>query len=230
MPRSKRCLCIDCKPATDKTAMELIMFSEPSPEKEPKSSLASTKLTKLAPKFKNDLDEEDKKLNVKLDSLRDEIKELESEHGLNNLSIKKQPPNPNRQWKKSERQLLYEKISYQIGETFNFKNVGNDKSQKKSMIKNEEKFSTPIEKEEEKTKKIPLSIFDKPVQGDFPTWILDQIVHEGKYLDVQMQLMDPNSSMMSEMLHGCTYEGMKKYFDKNKDQIKKVLNVKYFCR
>ena len=45
-----------------------------------------------------------------------------------------------------------------------------------------------------------------------------------------MQLMDPNSSMMSEMLHGCTYEGMKKYFDENKDQIKKVLNVKYFCR
>ena len=114
MPRSKRCLCIDCKPATDKTAMELIMFSEPSPEKEPKSSLVSSKLTKLAPKFENDLDEEDKKLNVKLDSLRDEIKELESEHGLNNLSIKKQPPNPNRQWKKSERQLLYEKISYQI--------------------------------------------------------------------------------------------------------------------
>ena len=122
-----------------------------------------------------------------------------------------------------------------MAETFNFKNVGNNKepcvkSQKKSIIKNEEKFSTPIEKEEEKTEKIPLSIFDKPVQGDFPTWILDQIVHEGKYLDVQMQLMDPNSSMMSEMLHGCTYEGMKKYFDKNKDQIKKVLNVKYFCR
>ena len=235
MPRSKRCLCIDCKPATDKTAMELIMFSEPSPEKEPKSSLVSSKLTKLAPKFENDLDEEDKKLNLKLDSLRDEIKELESELGLNNFSIKKHPRIPIGNGKKSERQLLYEKISYQMAETFNFKNVGNNKepcvkSQKKSIIKNEEKFSTPIEKEEEKTEKIPLSIFDKPVQGDFPTWILDQIVHEGKYLDVQMQLMDPNSSMMSEMLHGCTYEGMKKYFDKNKDQIKKVLNVKYFCR
>ena len=235
MPRSKRCLCIDCKPATDKTAMELIMFSKPSPEKEPKSSLVSSKLTKLAPKFENDLDEEDKKLNVKLDSLRDEIKELESELGLNNFSIKKHTQIPIGNGKKSERQLLYEKISYQFGESFNFKNVGNSKepcvkSQKKSIIKNEEKFSTPIEKEEEKTEKIPLSIFDKPVQGDFPTWILDQIVHEGKYLDVQMQLMDPNSSMMSEMLHGCTYEGMKKYFDKNKDQIKKVLNVKYFCR
>ena len=78
MPRSKRCLCIDCKPATDKTAMELIMFAKTSPEKEINLSLLSSKLTKLAPNFKNDLDEEDKKLNVKLDSLRDEIKELET--------------------------------------------------------------------------------------------------------------------------------------------------------
>ena len=97
MPRSKRCLCIDCKPATDKTAMELIMFAKTSPEKELNLSLLSSKHTKLAPKFKNDLDEEDKKLNVKLDSLRDEIKELETELELNNVLIKKTPQNPYRQ-------------------------------------------------------------------------------------------------------------------------------------
>ena len=89
MPRSKRCLCIDCKPATDKTAMELIMFAKTSPEKEINLSSLSSKLTKLAPNFKNDLEEEDKELNVKLDSLRDGIKELETELELNNVLIKK---------------------------------------------------------------------------------------------------------------------------------------------
>ena len=213
MPRSKRCLCIDCKPATDKTAMELIMFAKTSPEKELNLSLLSSKHTKLAPNFKNDLDEEDKKLNVKLDSLRDGIKELETELELNNVLIKKRHRTP-----------IGNEITGIYGNEKHselFKNI-NNKSPKKSLKKAE--FSTiPTEKKVEKTKTPALSIFDKPVQGDFPTWILDQIVHEGKYLDVQMQLMDPNSSMMFEMLHGLTFEGMKKYEEKNKKQIDKLL-------
>ena len=97
MARNKRCLCVDCKPATEKTALELIMFAKTDsptkekPKNEPKSPKNHQNLSKLAPKIQNDLAEEkiEKKLNAKLDSLRDEIKELETELGLDDFSIKK---------------------------------------------------------------------------------------------------------------------------------------------
>ena len=157
MARTKRCLCVDCKPAKEKTALELVMFANVSPSKnEPKND------PKNEPKIKKDHDEkEEKKLNAKLDSLRDEVKELESELGL-------------------------------------LQKIG-----KKNSIIPEKKENTEA----------PHRLNDD--KKGFPKWIFDQIL-AGKYLDMEMQILDPDCTIMSELIHGKTREQIKKYFDNNK--------------
>ena len=78
MARSKRCLCTDCKPATEKSALELAMFAEISP---PKSQPNKPHFENSSKMTKNDREDqgEIKKLNAKkldVDALRTEVKEL----------------------------------------------------------------------------------------------------------------------------------------------------------
>ena len=217
MARTKRCLCVECKPATEKTALELIMFAKDKPKNEPKSP----KLAKLPPKNKNYLDKEvEKKLNAKFDSMREEIKELETE--LDDFSIKK----------------------HQIG---NFSEIGKENFKKVDDLhehlrpffefnKSHQNFKKEANSIPEKEKTETSSINDKPknVQGGFPTWIFDKII-SGKYFDLEMKPSDhPDCSIMSDLIHDTTREEIKKYFGKNREEFKKYSDknkeeIKKYC-
>ena len=80
MARSKRCLCTDCKPAMEKSALELIMFAKNSPEKNKPNKTHFEKSSKMAKN--NREDEEEKKIKAKLEPLRSEVKELFAKKGI----------------------------------------------------------------------------------------------------------------------------------------------------